>query len=406
MKLLYLHQYYNNLDMPGSTRSYYLSQKMSLQGHDVTVFTSYRGEERKKKFVTFDGNIKIIWVPVPYNNNLSFIQRKFAFIKFTIFATYHLIRNEYDLVYATSTPLTIGIPPLISNIIKKQKYIFEVRDLWPELPIAMGAVKNKYFIHLLKLLEKKIYQKASAIVALSIGMKKGIVDLGIKEEKVGVITNISDIDAFSPIATKKILNKSIIYAGALGHINNIEWICEFSKNIYKINKDIKVLVYGDGVKKTYLLNYIKDNKTNLKYCGKVNKKEVIKVFNDASLSIISFKDIEAMQNNSSNKFFDSLASATPVIINFGGWINDSINEASCGIDGWKRDCLDVANETNKIVMKNEKYIDMSQSALKLASTKFSRTIAERKITLILEEFAKNKKESYVKINHIHEDKLL
>jgi len=83
-----------------------------------------------------------------------------------------------DVVFATSTPLTIGIPGVFSAKKHKVPLVFEVRDLWPELPIAVGVIKNPVVIKLLKIFECWIYKNSAKIIALSPGMADGILSTG------------------------------------------------------------------------------------------------------------------------------------------------------------------------------------------------------------------------------------
>src|SRR6185312_16720347 len=98
---------------------------------------------------------------------------------------------DIDIVYATSTPLSVAIPAMVIKWLKGTPFIFEVRDLWPEVPIQMGAIKNKFIIKLLYKLEKKIYTSAKHVVALSPGMYDGVIKYGISPDKVSMVPNMS-----------------------------------------------------------------------------------------------------------------------------------------------------------------------------------------------------------------------
>ncbi len=106
--------------------------------------------------------------------------------------------KNIDLVIATSTPLTVGFPALVLKKIKRIPYVFEVRDLWPEVPIQMGALKNRFLIGLARWFERSVYKNAKHIIALSPGMRDGVLDQKINKEKVSMIPNMSKIDAFWP----------------------------------------------------------------------------------------------------------------------------------------------------------------------------------------------------------------
>ena len=203
MRLLYIHQYFNFPEDSGGTRSYDLAKSFVNRGIRVIIITSntelgscQNQKERWKKVVRDDLILYVL--RCRYDNNMNFCQRIASFFSFAFYSSLKVIRIKADLVLATSTPLTIGVPALIKKIFQKTPYVFEVRDVWPEVPIKMGIIKNKLLINMLRLFEKVVYRHASWIVPLSTGMSRNIV-ARVKnvEDKITVIPNISELDRFS-----------------------------------------------------------------------------------------------------------------------------------------------------------------------------------------------------------------
>ena len=196
MKILYIHQYFVTPSEPGGTRSYWISKELIKHGHEVTMITTTTDNEKPRE-TTIEG-IKVIYLKIPYSNKMSIFKRIIAFIKFMTLTAWYVIKTEkHDLAIATSTPLTVGFPALIGKKLKGLPYIFEVRDLWPEVPVQMGGVKNKYAIKFLYWFEKTIYKNAKHIVALSPGMYDGVVAAGTPTEKITTIPNMSKIYYFN-----------------------------------------------------------------------------------------------------------------------------------------------------------------------------------------------------------------
>ena len=173
MKVIYLHQYFNKPDMPGGTRSYEMAVRMVRKGHEVHIITSKRdvsfskSQWKEERF----GGIFIHWIEIPYNNNMIFFNRLKAFFKFAFSAGGKAIAIGGDIVFATSTPLTIAIPAVIAKRKLKVPMVFEVRDLWPELPIAIGAIRNPFLKYCALKLEKWAYKNAESIIGLSVLFK-------------------------------------------------------------------------------------------------------------------------------------------------------------------------------------------------------------------------------------------
>jgi UDP-N-acetylglucosamine:LPS N-acetylglucosamine transferase len=143
MKIIYLHQYFNTPTMVGSTRSYEMARRLVAYGHEVHMITSWREDDgRKNWFKTEENGINVHWLPVPYSNEMGFYERIKAFVKFALGSAKKAIELKGDIVFATSTPLTIAVPGIIASKINRIPMVFEVRDLWPEVPVALGILRG------------------------------------------------------------------------------------------------------------------------------------------------------------------------------------------------------------------------------------------------------------------------
>src|SRR5690625_4937567 len=163
MKIIYLHQYFNTPEMSGGTRSYEMARRLVAAGHDVHMITSWRQPDpaRKNWFTTIEEGIKVHWLPVPYSNHMSYQERIKAFFRFAFQAGNKAKALQGDIVFATSTPLTIAIPAISASKKHRIPMVFEVRDLWPELPVAIGAIRNPALIWMAKKLELWAYKHSA-----------------------------------------------------------------------------------------------------------------------------------------------------------------------------------------------------------------------------------------------------
>lgn len=146
MHIVYLHQYFNTPAMSGSTRSYEIARRLVSAGHRVSVVTSSRISDDRKGWVqSNESGIDVHWLAVPYSNRMAYGERISAFLRFAFGAARRAASLRGDVVFATSTPLTIAIPGVFAARKLKVPMVFEVRDLWPEVPIAIGALRNPPF---------------------------------------------------------------------------------------------------------------------------------------------------------------------------------------------------------------------------------------------------------------------
>jgi glycosyltransferase involved in cell wall biosynthesis len=341
-KILYIHQYFKTPSEPGGTRSYWFSKALIENGMAVTMIAS-RGKQKKLiEKETIEG-IKVIYIRNAYSNDMSILRRFISFLNFMILSTWVAVRQKnIDLVYATSTPLTIGVPALFCKWFRGMPFVFEVRDLWPEVPIQMGAFKNKRIIKLTRWLEKVIYKNAKHIIALSPGMKEGIITVGIPEDKVSMIPNMSKVEKFYKRENNlEVANKfsidinqfNVIHFGTMGRANGLEYIVHAAAMLKKngIN-DVRFIFLGKGAIKKKLQDMAAGFKlNNLLFIDAQPMEVVSELVNLCDVSLVPFTNLPILQTNSPNKLFDSLSAGIPIIVNSAGWTKDLVEQYNCGV---------------------------------------------------------------------------
>ena len=343
MNILYIHQYFNTPEEPGGTRSYWISQELIRRGHNVTMITQTNKKLHPEPCVTNINGIEVHYVKNEYNNYMSPLRKVSAFVNFVRLAINEGKKlKDVDVVYATSTPLTVGY---IAMRIKKAKgfpYVFEVRDLWPEFPIQIGAIKNKFIIWYLRRLERHIYERSEHVVTLSPGMQEGVIAAGTPLEKTSMIPNMSKPDKFFPhepnleIANSFgiDLNKfNVIHFGSMGRANGLQYIINAAK-ILRDNGDdtVRFVFMGDGATQPVLKELVSQFALkNVIILGTHPMKVVSEVVNCCDVSITTFMNLPILKTNSPNKLFDSLSAGKPIIVNSAGWTKDLVEKEDCGI---------------------------------------------------------------------------
>mgnify|MGYP006089054695 CR=1 FL=1 len=237
MHILYFHQYFTTPSGSFGIRSYEMAQAAISRGHKVTIVCG--GDLRSGldlpeikpglRHGEVDG-IEIYQFTLPYPNQLSLFQRALIFLKYAIRSSQLALRLDYDLLFATSTPLTAGIPGIAMKLARKRKkFIFEVRDLWPELPKAMGVVKNPLLLWGMSLLEWASYRAADGCIGLAPGIVKGIQNRSRENLRIAMISNGCDLNLFKPKSREGLalpgigLNEFVaIFTGAHGMANGLE----------------------------------------------------------------------------------------------------------------------------------------------------------------------------------------
>ena len=347
MRLLYLHQYFTTPEMAGGTRSYEMARRLVEAGHTVHMITTDRealGAGRRQWRHERISGIDVHWLPVPYANEFGYRARMRAFVTFAWRAAARAVELGGDLVFATSTPLTIALPGMHASRRLRVPMVFEVRDLWPEVPIAVGALRNPATIAAARWLERAAYRHAAHVVALSPGMKDGVVARGVPAELVSVIPNGCDRELFDvpPEAGEAFRRRHpwlgsrplVTYAGTLGIVNGVAYFARLAAEVRRIAPEVRFLVVGSGkeeatVRRTAAELGVLDETFFM--LRSIPKREVPACLSATDLAASLFIDLPALWTNSANKFFDALASGRPLLINYEGWQAELLRRTGAGL---------------------------------------------------------------------------
>ena len=337
MRIIYVHQYFQTPAEGGAVRSYHLAKGMVDAGMEVEMITS--GNQKEYDIRWIDG-IKVHYLPVSYDQKFGFFKRIKAFFEFSVQAKKLLRKiSRPDLLYITSTPLTTGWIGLWAKRKLAIPYIFEVRDLWPQAPIEVGAIKNKFAIQYLKKLEKRIYQNALSLVGLSPGIANHLRQVSPNSE-VHLIPNFSDTQVFVPQKKNESLLKkyeleselTIAYTGALGQVNAVAELLGLAHLAQQRGKNWQFLIMGKG-KEEENLKRIANKKClkNLKFIPFGSKSQVNEILSLADFAWISFAHLPVLKTNSPNKFFDALAAGKAILVNHKGWVYQLTKKNGLGL---------------------------------------------------------------------------
>ena len=386
MNIIYLHQYFSTPSMSSGTRSFEMARRLVKNGHKVYMLSSIHARSYKeRKFYSNENGIYVWWLPVKYSNNMSYIMRLFSFMRYCYLAIIQARKIEYDIVFATSTPLTIAIPGILLSKLKKTPFILEIRDLWPELPIAIGALRSHFSIYLAKLLEKWSYNNSDHIIGLSEDMCQNIEMNGQSRNKISNIPNGCDFDLFN-VENKKGdefrskydwlgKNPLVIYTGALGKMNNVIFLVEIANHMKEINSDIRFLIIGKGKEEDTIKEYANKfgvlNK-NLFFIKEMPKNYLVNIYSAASVCTSLFLPLKEMEANSANKFFDALAAGKPIMINYRGWQANLIEENNIGIVVSSNNVSLAAKELETLITDKKRLLSSGKSARELGLKLFDR----------------------------------
>jgi len=371
--------------MAGGTRSYEMARRLVAMGHEVHVITTWR--EPTKGTAWFEeqiDGINVHWLPVRYNNAMGFGARLWAFLRFAWRAARRAVTVGGDLVFATSTPLTIAIPGVLAARRLRVPMVFEVRDLWPDIPIALGVLKNPLVKYTARCLERFAYSNSKRIVALSDGMAAGIVATGYPQGHVTVIPNSCDLQLFQYDAIGAMrfrqsypelgLGPIVLYPGAIGMVNGVSYLAYLARGVLHERPDVRFVVFGSGAEESQLLSVATDLEVlgvNFFLYPPLPKRELVDAFSAAAVVISLVIDKPVLYANSANKFFDALASGTAVAINYEGWQAKLLEQEGAGI-ALGSSPQDAVVPMLELLSSPERIRDCGKRARMLAESRFDR----------------------------------
>ena len=342
MKILYFHQHFTTPTQAGGTRSYELAQRLIAKGHSVCMVCGETAKlslpETNVKGIhqgMIDG-IRVIQIALPYSNKDGIDKRAWTFLKFAWRGISIALKEDYDLLFATSTPLTAGIPGIVMKLFRKKKFVFEVRDLWPELPKALG-MRNPFWLWGMSALEWLSYHCADACIGLSPGICVGIKKRSQINKPIAMIPNGCDLEIFKPSLRDNLLlegvkptDKVVIFTGAHGVANGLDAILDAAAVLKDMGRDDIVLVFvGDGKVKPHLMERArKEQLDNCKFYAPMPKTELNKLVASADVGLMVLANVPAFYYGTSpNKFFDYISSGLPVLISL---LDNEDYRVSCG----------------------------------------------------------------------------
>jgi len=309
------------------------------------------------------------------------IARLWAFRRFMDAACWRvLVMRGVDVVYASSTPLTVGAPALWAWWLRRRPYVFEVRDLWPAVPIELGVIRHAAVIRTARLLERQIYRSARAIVTLSPGAT-AVVRRSVGDDKLVIeVPNAADTESFTPDVDGTEVRQQMewgdpivfVHAGAMGRVNGLDAIVQLAAR-FRDDPRILFALVGEGGEKARLVEQAaREGLSNLRIHPGVPKRRMPALMAAADVGLMTVMPAPILEHNSANKFFDYLAAGKPVVLNYGGWMRDTLEGAGAGLGCAMGDEDAFFRNVGELAKNTELRRSMGRAARQLALTRFNR----------------------------------
>lgn len=361
MRILWLHQYFATPKGWGAVRTYEFARRFVKAGHAVNVVCCAGYDASLKSAggdpLVIDG-VRVFVSGTAYRPHMGFMRRIASFLSFMAYALWFMLwrGGAYDVVVASSGPLTLAVPALAGRWLRGFPFVFEVIDVWPDSAIAAGVLKNPVLKWLSFRLEALAYRYASAIVTCSTGMtervekKFGVGDGGRGMEDGGrrtgiqvvTLSNCCDLDEFvSDNDRRKRIRLQYgvaddqtiaLYTGAMGLSNAVD---DLLVAIRETAADGRIVWWaaGNGPCGDEIRGTLAESGRN-RFFGSLPKAELIDLYLAADVNVVTFMHVPLFFENSPNKFFDGIAAGLPEVFNRSTWLEPWLRiQLRCRLSG-------------------------------------------------------------------------
>ena len=401
MNVIILHQHFKLPAQAGSTRIYSFAKGLAKRNYKVTIITGVscrasftRDQSRYKicqsmyKRYSLPEGIDVISINDFYNQKLSFSGRLLSFLSFALLSCLVSLKlQSIQVIFASSTPLSIAIPAISVSKIRKIPFVFEVRDLWPEAPIQLGFLKNRLLIRIARWLERFTYNNAKEIIGISEGICEKI---ALNSGKIPrFIPHGVDMEFYNGTvgcSEKKRDGLKVIYAGSCGYNNAIEVFLKVSQ-LFASEEDfhnVNFILVGDGPALEELRG---GTWRNVLFLGQLPKTDVVRVLKSADIALFSQRKAAGgnfKKDSLPNKFFDFLGASLPIVagVEPDGEMEHYLNKYRCGIAVEAENVGDLYDGVKKLIIDGELRKRMSQASQILAREFTKDSQAEKFATII------------------------
>ena len=406
MKILFISDnFYPESNAPAK-RTYEHAIEWLKLSHNVTVITGNPNFPKGKIFEGYknklfqteykdDITIKRVWTFIASNKGFLLRIIDYMSFMFTSFIS-ALFVKKHDIVIATSPQFFTAISGWMISVFKRIPFVLEIRDLWPESIVAVGAMKeNNFFIKLLHKLACFLYKRADVIVCVTNSFKKELIALSIDDSKIVVIENGMNTDkliapnqSIDQIMKKYEFNNNdfiISFIGTIGMAHGLDVVVNAAKKIK--DKNIKFLIIGEGAEKEKIIQRVKNETIdNVSILDSISWQEIININQVVSINLIHLKKNDLFKKVIPSKIFESMVMKKPIILGVDGESREILKNANCGFFMTPEDENSLIENIDKLQSDKDLLNSMGKNGYNFVINRYNRSKLAKKMI----EFISNK----------------
>lgn len=348
MRILFLTHFYPPEMGAAGARMHGLARWLREWGNEITILTGFPNyptgvipkSYRNKLLVSeqFEGvDVFRTWVYAStHQTSLKRLVNYFSFVFSSILAGLY-IRRKYDVIFVSSPPLFIGIAGFILSKIMRIPFVFDLRDLWPDVAIETGMFSNNSIgIKLSRKLADSLYRSADHLTPVTQSKFERLKSTNICSDKITVVTNGVDFDRLQSSTdinwrekldlTEKFI---ITYTGLIGVAQGIGVAVDAASKLIHIN-DIHFVIVGEGVERKQVVAKAKALKLeNITFLPRQPREAIPSLIATSDIVLVPLVS-EALTDAVPSKLIEALACRRPVILAAAGEAADIVRESDGG----------------------------------------------------------------------------
>ena len=406
MHILFLSNYFPPEVNAPATRLHEHARQWVADGHTVDVLTSvpnfpegevYEGYENRLTEEERDG-IRVTRVPMYISPNEGVIQRVLSYLSFMLSACWYAGRLPTpDVLVATSPQFFAALAGYVVAWRKDVPFVLEIRDLWPESIVAVGAMSRNVIIRFLEWVERVLYRKAEHIVVVTDSFEEAIAEKDIARNKISVIKNgietawwdePLDEDRLAELRREHALEGKFVasYIGTIGMAHRADILLEAARRCD--DPDIVFMIVGTGAKKDELAaRQAELELDNFRLVDKVPKEQVPYLLALTDTSVVHLRDDPLFETVIPSKIFEAMATGTPIVLGVRGESQRIVETAEAGLPIPPEDPDALAEAVRHLEEHPELHAEMAENAYRHVRAHYDRKGLAREYAALLERIA-------------------
>ncbi|WP_417740147.1 glycosyltransferase family 4 protein [Rosistilla oblonga] len=335
----------------GATRQYEHCRRWVAAGHRVTVVAPapnwpagkvYPGYRNKLRSVEMIDGIRVVRIATYISANQGVLLRTLSFISYMLHAAFTAcFTRNVDVLVSTSPQFFAGFAGTLTRLFRRIPFVLEIRDIWPESVMAVGAMRRSKLIGFLEWLERRMYASADHIVAVGEGYRDKLIERGVQKKDISVVTNGVDLDYWQPCDADTQLRRQwggegkfvCAYVGTVGMAHGLDVVLDAAEIQQREGRDDTTFwIVGDGARRQELREDAeRRGLRNVQFLGQVTKPEVKQILASSDACLVHLRGTELFGTVIPSKIFETMAMNTPIVMGVRGAAQQVVLDANAGV---------------------------------------------------------------------------